>query len=100
MRTDLGSFVSGSSMNALYDRPEVLDCLTFPALGDTRGASFGDARSGAPGLVGSVRPELSQDHAGSGNMGSCIPIETSRPMRGARHCGLNASCCGVGAPKT
>jgi hypothetical protein len=71
-----------------------------PALGDTRGASFGDARSGAPGLVGSVRPELSQDHAGSGNMRSCIPIETSRPMRGARHCGLNASCCGVGAPKT
>ena len=33
-------------------------------------------------------------------MRSCIPIETSRPMRGARHCGLNASCCGVGAPKT
>ena len=36
----------------------------------------------------------------AGNMRSCIPIETSRPMREARHCGLNASCCGVGAPKT
>jgi len=47
-----------------------------------------------------VQPVGWQNEPRPGNMRSCIPIETSRPMRGARHCGLNASCCGVGAPKT
>ena len=47
-----------------------------------------------------VDPRTSAHPYSLGNMRSCIPIETSRPMRGARHCGLNASCCSVGAPKT
>ena len=36
----------------------------------------------------------------SGQYALVFPIETSPPMQAARHFGLNASCCGVGAPKT
>src|ERR1700733_10116414 len=51
--------VSHLSIVPLFGRPTDSAAL----LGDTRGASFGDPRSGAPRLVGSVRSELSQDHA-------------------------------------
>ena len=47
--------------------------------------------------AGSAWPALWQYGVRAGNMRSCIPIEISRPMQGARHFGLNASCCGVGS---